>query len=222
MNNDERLKKALGVKDSVLKQYGITLRELIFLLGSYLSLNMEEAKTSLTLKGIGVFVENLPWLILSDKQRDLIDKILEERDAQYVSNSHRTQEQLNNLAKQMRELFPMGNMITTSGQKYPWRGSVAEISKRMKRWFEKYPNNYSDEDIIQATKNYVNNFRFSKNGMKTLMYFIMKNENNLGETIETSLLQRELENMDDLKRSNDGYAGNPIELEDGSWNGELR
>ena len=218
MSNDERLQKALGIPDSI-KEYGITLRELIFLLCSYLSLDLEEAKTTLTLKNIGVYVENVPWLILSDKQRDLIDKILENREAKTISNSHRTQTQLDSLAKQMRELFPVGSMVTSNGMKYSWRGSVSEISKRMKRWFEKYPNNYTDEEILQATRNYVNNFRFSKNGMKTLIYFIMKNENNLGETIETSLLQRELENMADLKQDNNGYVP---EFEDGTWTGELR
>jgi hypothetical protein len=84
--------------------------------------------------------------------------------------------------------------------------------RRLKKWYEKYPNNYTDDEIVEATERYVTSFNGNYAMMKILLYFIMKNENINGETIERSTLNETIELVRD-----GGTA-----ITDTDWTGELR
>ena len=77
----------------------------------------------------------------------------------------------------------------------------------MKKFFKLYDNTYTDEQILNATKNYVTNFNGNYNYMRVLKYFIWKDEKKLHEdgkmgVVEVSDLANYIENADstnDLK-----------------------
>ena len=96
------------------------------------------------------------------------------------------------LASYLREIYPEGKK---PGTVYMWRDSVPIISKRLKAFVKKF-GDYSNVDIINATKRYVQSFNGDYKYMQLLKYFILKRENNLGEVEENSQLLSYLNNKD--------------------------
>jgi hypothetical protein len=80
-------------------------------------------------------------------------------------------DRIENLVKQMREIFPTGMKIGSSA----WRGNVRELKLRMQKFFKLY-GDYTDEQILEATKKYVDSFNGNYTYMRILKYFIFKSE----------------------------------------------
>lgn len=104
-----------------------------------------------------------------------------------------TIERCENLAIQMRALYPKGN--SSSG--YPWRGNLKDLTKRLQKFFKIY-GNYPDEAILEATKKYVTHYNGNYTYMRILKYFILKSDS--GE--ENSDLATWLENSADMDENN--------------------
>lgn len=87
------------------------------------------------------------------------------------------------LADKLRALYPQGQ----KDGKYSWRDNTMTIARKLKTLFDK-PGccNYSDEDIIDATRRYVDSFNGNYQYMQVLKYFILKRDINRQE--ETSKL----------------------------------
>lgn len=86
---------------------------------------------------------------------------------------------LTELSKQMREVFPKGIKDGTSS---PWRESVPLLKKRLKKFIGLFGEEYSDPNkILQATKEYVEAFNGNYAYMRTLKYFILKDEVKVNE-----------------------------------------
>ena len=102
------------------------------------------------------------------------------------------QDRFENLATQLRYLFPEGKKAGTA---YMWRDSVPLITKRLKAFIKKYGDNYTDKEIIEATKKYVESFNGDYRYMQLLKYFILKRVNTQdGEIEDTSQLLSYLSN----------------------------
>lgn len=113
------------------------------------------------------------------------------------------------LAKKLREIFPAGKK---PGYAYTWRDSVSCIADRLKKFFLKYGEDYSDEDIIRVTKEYVDGFNGNYQYMQLLKYFIWKNKTTgeeivrgriVGEVEKQSQLAAYLEDTPDKKQAID-------------------
>lgn len=102
--------------------------------------------------------------------------------------------EIKELATELKALFPKGKK---PGTNIYWAGGVALIEKRLVRFFEKYGNDYTKEDIIRATKQYVSSYEYNPTIMRTLMYFIYKDDVVNGETIYRSDLLDILENQEE-------------------------
>lgn len=74
------------------------------------------------------------------------------------------------LAKVMREMFPPG----LKDDKWPWRSTNVQIKEKLDRFFEIYPES-TEEQIINATKNYLERMRDNDKNRSLLQYFILKN-----------------------------------------------
>lgn len=85
----------------------------------------------------------------------------------------RTKEKIIVLANKLRELFPAGKK---PGYAYLWRDSESCIVDRLEKFFLKYGDNHTDEEIINATKKYVDSFNGNYQYMQLLKYFIWKNK----------------------------------------------
>lgn len=82
------------------------------------------------------------------------------------------EDRIQNLAKELMALFPKGKKEGTSQY---WKGNTREITLKLAKFFKLYGNKYSDEQIITATKNYIDSFNGDYRFMRVLKYFIWKN-----------------------------------------------
>lgn len=116
----------------------------------------------------------------------------------------RTDEQLIELCKAMQSLFPTGKKIGTS---YYWRGNTMEIVNKLKKYFMRFGDQYGDEEILEATKRYVDSFHGDYRFMRLLKYFISKQEVNAsGELEETSELLTFLENKNEQTQEKENWT----------------
>lgn len=108
------------------------------------------------------------------------------------------EEHLRDLAQKMKECFPKGKK---PGTVFYFRCNEKEIVMKLKKFFE---NNgeYSDEQIIKATKKFVASYHGDYRLMPLIKYFISKNKTVMNEDgenhiVEVSELASTLENMED-------------------------
>ena len=104
------------------------------------------------------------------------------------------------LATELREIFPKGKK---EGTPYYWRDSHVIIQKKLLVFFKKFGSHYTDEQIIKATKNYVQEFNGDYKFMQLLKYFISKKDLIRGE--DRSDLASYLENIDQTERHGDAW-----------------
>lgn len=107
-------------------------------------------------------------------------------------------ERLTNLAKQMQECYPKGKIPGTA---FYYRCNVKEVVLKLKKFLEVY-GDYSDEQIIKATKKFVDSYRGNYDRFPLLKYFISKNKTVMDEEGENHIsvvseLASTLENMED-------------------------
>lgn len=107
---------------------------------------------------------------LTDKGREAINTF---KNTKVKSKVEKPSLDVTVLATTLRELFPEGRKGETP---YYWRGSQAEIEKKLLLFKTKYPA-VSNEDILQATKNYISAFGGNRTYMQLLKYFIEKDGN---------------------------------------------
>lgn len=122
--------------------------------------------------------DNTANLYLTPHWDDEVSAIILESD-----NLVPDKDRIENLVNKMRELFPKGMKIGNSA----WRGNVRELKLRMQKFFKLY-GDYPDEDILKATKAYVDSFNGNYTYMRILKYFILKSEikqhqNEIGEIV---------------------------------------
>lgn len=101
-----------------------------------------------------------------------------------MSDIGMTDEELKSLANTLRNLFPEGKRPGTS---YTWRDSESCIIDRLRKFYMKY-GKYTEEEIIQATKDYVASFNGNYTYMQLLKYFIWKNKVTGAELVEGRLV----------------------------------
>ena len=102
---------------------------------------------------------------------DELQKVLLESDAEIPKDND-----LNYLVGRLREIFPKGIKTGSAA----WRGNKREITLRLQKFFKIY-DKYTDEEIIAATKKYVESFNGNYTYMRILKYFILKDEVKMGE-----------------------------------------
>ena len=109
--------------------------------------------------------------IVTQHWDDELQKILLESDAEIPKDND-----LNYLVGQLREIFPKGIKTGSAA----WRGNKREITLRLQKFFKIY-DKYTDEELISATKKYVESFNGNYTYMRILKYFILKDEVKIGE-----------------------------------------
>ena len=128
---------------------------------------------------------------LSEGAESLVESILAETNLISTKNAD---ERFKNLANKLREIFPQGKKTGTSLQ---WRDSESVIMDRLKKFILKY-GDHPDEEIIDATKRYVDSFNGQYTYMQVLKYFIWKNKISGAELVNGNVLVGEIEKQSQL------------------------
>lgn len=164
----------------VAQQNGITIDEALLMLVIYNKADLEMAERALVQKGFITAERNdlfqqTGWR-LTNKGSQILDSVIMDSDKQ-----QEPQDRLILLAARLKEIFPKGKK---DGTNYYWADGVALIVRRLKLFFKKYGNDFTDEQIIQATEKYVQGFNGNYQYMRLLKYFIFKEKIGAGGEVE--------------------------------------
>lgn len=115
------------------------------------------------------------------------------------------EDRLDILTEKMRLLFPEGKKAGTISTY--WRGNVRDVKLKLKKFFKLYGNKYTDEQILEATKQYVSSFNGNYTYMRALKYFIWKGDKKVdsegsGYIEEISDLATFIENVKEGRTNN--------------------
>ena len=175
------------------QQNGITIDEALLMLAIHNKADLERAERALVQKGLitaerdGLF-QQVGWR-LTNKGTEVLDSVIMDSDKE-----QEPQDRLIQLATRLKEIFPKGKK---DGTNYYWTEGVALIVRRLKLFFRKYGNKFTDEQIIQAAEKYVQGFNGSYQYMRLLKYFIFKEKVGAnGEVEGDSELINYIENAD--------------------------
>ena len=152
------------------QQNGITIDEALLMLVIHNKADLERAEKALIQKGLITaerheLFQQVGWR-LTNKGTEVLDSVIMDSDRE-----QEPQDRLIQLATRLKEIFPKGKK---DGTNYYWTEGVALIVRRLKLFFRKYGNKFTDEQIIQAAEKYVQGFNGNYQYMRLLKYFILK------------------------------------------------
>ena len=189
----------ITIDSRVCKKKGLSFEEVLSALAvkynnGYNNITM----ANLTDKEVLGFDEESNEHYITPHWSDVMDEIICDS-----SSSTDNEEKLMILAKKMREIFPAGKQ-QRPGSPYYYRCNNKEVVLKLKKFFSLY-GNYSDDEILSATKKYVDAFHGDYRSMRLIKYFILKddvkpcedeNGNIVNKVVQVSDLATFLENED--------------------------
>ena len=195
----------LTVDEYILDKYDLSLNEFLVLYLSANSVNIKSCMESLIQKGLAykdMFYENS--IVVSNNIKDTVSSIIIESDKNIIDKD----QQFTDLANKLRELYPSGRK---EGTTYMWRGTTAEIAKKLKTLVVKYGYSFTEEQVIKATKEYINSFNGNYKRMRLLKYFILKSEKDADDNINViSELMSFIENEGQLDSERNDWMSTMI------------
>ena len=158
----------------------ISLAEALLMLAIHNNADLDAAQEELIKKGYITanrddLFQQVGWR-LTNKGTEVIDSVIVDSDKKQEPNDRLVQ-----LATRLKGIFPKGKK---DGTNYYWADGVALIVRRLKLFFKKYGNTYTDEQIIQATSKYVEGFNGNYTYMRLLKYFIFKEKVGVAGEVE--------------------------------------
>ena len=199
----------LTIDEDACKKVNLSLPEVLMITLVKTGVNIEALVKQMKEKQILVEEHTLLGINLLVTQRwsDLSDKALLSADKSVPDNKR-----LENLAKSLMEVFPAGKKEGTSQY---WKGNLRDNTLRLAKFFKLYGDKYTDEQLIEAAKNYVSSHNGKYQYMRVLKYFIWKdtrkvNSEGEGYIEEVSDLAAFIENAKDEKDLKDDWVSNMV------------
>ena len=184
----------IHIDENILNKEGYTLSDFAMLL-FYLKQDktIEEACDKLWEKGL--LVKDIDGFTINKVKFEELQNLMAT-----ISSPEDIEKRAERLSPILRNLYPKGKKPGTA---YYWPDSKVNIAKKLLGFFKKYGSDYTDEEIIQATKNYVSGFNGDYTYMHLLKYFISKRDKITGE--EKSELASYIDNMNSPEVQNDNW-----------------
>lgn len=199
----------LTIDEDACKKVNLSLPEVLMITLVKTGVNIEALVKQMKEKQILVEEHTLLGINLLVTQRwsDLSDKALLSADKSVPDNKR-----LETLAKALMEVFPAGKKEGTSQY---WKGNLRDNTLRLAKFFKLYGDKYTDEQLIEAAKNYVSSHNGRYQYMRVLKYFIWKdtrkvNSEGEGYIEEVSDLAAFIENAKDEQDLKDDWVSNMI------------
>lgn len=192
----------ITIDEEVCKNWGLTMPEV---------LAIALVKTGADIPTLFANLEDKKALVKDIFNKYLVTLGYDERVASVLLDSDKDrqpQDRIELLAGQMMELFPA---LKKAGSSQYFRGNRKDITLRLKKFFKLYGNKFSNDQILDATKKYVESFNGNYTYMRVLKYFIWKDEKRVnsdgeGYVDEVSDLASYIEN--DGKEFNKEWTAN--------------
>lgn len=153
----------------ILSKYNLTLGEYLLLLIGYFDIHSKESLNKLIFKSLGESDWREPaTLVLPDTSKELVARIITESSPKLALSPVKDFEAL---AAKLQDIYPNG---IKGGTTYPWRGTTEEIAQKLRVLVAKHDFLYTEEEAIDATKQYVDSFMDDMTRMKLLKYFLLR------------------------------------------------
>ena len=195
----------LTIDQTILENNNLTLEEFLVLFLSAKEVDIGDISQSLVAKGFAdkdLFSSGK--LVISDKVKDLISTISIDSDKNVIDKDSEFTE----LATELREIYPAGRK---DGTTYMWRGTTAEVAKKLKTLVVKYGFVINKESVVKATKEYVNSFNGNYRYMQLLKYFILKSVKDADGNVDIkSELMSIIENSGQLDAQREDWVSNMV------------
>lgn len=137
---------------------------------------------------------------VTNKGHELLNTVIIDSEIKDIKNEYEE------LSKALKEIYPSGKKPNTNDY---WSDGVQLLTKRLKIFEKKY-GKFKHDDIINATKKYVESFNGNYRMMRLLKYFIFKEDNKNGEIESKSDLLNLLENIDEQININQEWTSQMI------------
>lgn len=190
------MKLTINIDDKELDKLNLSKADLMLLL--YFTykdreIYLQESCTKLHTRNYLISNVSNPTIIdynLNPGTMDILEQLI-------TSNIKPKSLDLKNLAIKLKDMFPKGKKPGTSQY---WTEGISLIETRLKLFIRKF-GEFKEEDIIKATQNYLDEME-NNPYMRTLKYFIFKNEikNNIIE--ETSELYTYITHLNETETTN--------------------
>ena len=166
----------ITIDEKVCTKHKMTMGEVLMALAIRMSKNSSEDLQNMENREILIYKNNR--YLVTQHWSDVLDEVISDSSGKV----EKSDEELLELAKQMRELYPQGKMKDRYGRMTPYyyRCNNSEVVKKLKKFFTIF-GNVPDEDILDATKRYVASFQGNYTGMRLIKYFILKDDVKPGE-----------------------------------------
>lgn len=112
---------------------------------------------------------------------------------------------INNIAEAIQSQFPLG---LKPGTNHSWRGSHAEIVQRLDKLQIKLNIQLNFDEVLDATKRYIQSFNGDYTYMQICKYFIFKNTVKNGMSEFNSALLDFMENKENANESSNAWVDN--------------
>lgn len=165
----------ITINTEVLQKEGLSLGEFLTLLIGYYGENYTECFDRLIRKKL--VLPNLfkkMSMVLSNNTKDYISKLLIESDDKVSSSNI----DFTALAKKLQEIYPEG---TKPGTTYSWRNNTDIIVQKLITLISKCNFTFTEQEAIQATKEYISSFKEDNTKMLLLKNFILTTNTNSHE-----------------------------------------
>lgn len=114
--------------------------------------------------------------MVTQRWSDLCDNILLTSDKVVPR-----EDELEPIAEKLMQIFPKGRK---PGTPYYWKCNKREVTLKLKSFFKLYGSKYTEEQIVNAAREYVDSFHGDYTLMRLLKYFIWKKLDNGEEVSE--------------------------------------
>ena len=179
----------VSINEDICKKNGISLEEILAILLVKSGVNIPELFQSMTDKSMLV-KDMFNGYMVTQRWDDVVSNVILDSDKNPPDI-----ERIEELALKLAAIFPKEKKAGTC---HYFRGNKKDNVLRLKKFFKLY-GSYTDEQILNAAKKYVQSFNGNYSYMRILKYFIWKDEvkiNSEGEKYidETSDLANWIEN----------------------------
>jgi len=166
----ERTRTVLEVKDTDISDILNSLEKKGFIVSSIYATDFSQEPP----------FQHTCWTLVERGRQALAENCVQDPKVQKVVSNRNLKKRFEELAPKLMEIYPLG---TKPGTSLKWRGNVATITEKLLKVYAL--SEFTDEEAIAATKNYVNSFNGDYTTMRVLMYFICKNLMKGGEVERT-------------------------------------
>lgn len=178
----------ITINTDILKRHNLSLGEFLVMLLGYYNIDIQNCHDNIIKKYVAeknLFKEL--GVILSNNSKNLIAQILIESDDKIINSGI----DFESLAKNLQMIYPDG---IKSGKTYSWRGETAEIAQKLRTLIVKYDFEFTIQEAIEATKEYVSSFTSPYQYMHTLKNFLLYIKKNQGHLEMESIFMSIIEN----------------------------